>query len=112
MASQRSGIFFSTVSLMKIDTNRGQLFTLLRQKAVVLRLEAGSTEAGFLAAFCPISNTPTLVIIQYAVGHILGWIWLITSFSNGQLREQLVSGVAKEDFVSRVRKALGAEDTS
>jgi hypothetical protein len=39
--------------------------SLLEQKAVVLRLEAGSTDAGFLSAFCPVSNTPTFVVIQY-----------------------------------------------
>ena len=42
-----------------------QLASLLEQKAVLLRLEAGSTEAGFLSAFCSISDTPTFVVIQY-----------------------------------------------
>ncbi|KAF2184831.1 hypothetical protein K469DRAFT_708599 [Zopfia rhizophila CBS 207.26] len=70
----------------------GWLSSLLQQNAVLLRLEAGSTEAGFLSAFCPISNTPMLVVIH-----------------NGQLREQLVSGVGKDEFINRVRKVLGAE---
>lgn len=46
----------------------GQVEELLAQKAVLLRLEAGSTEAGFLAAFCPLSQIPTLVVIQYVRG--------------------------------------------
>jgi flagellar motility protein MotE (MotC chaperone) len=65
--------------------------SLLEQKAVVLRLEAGSTEAGFLSAFCTIEHVPTFVVIQ-----------------NGQLQEQLTSGISKDDFINRVRKVLGA----
>ncbi|CAI7668759.1 unnamed protein product [Penicillium bialowiezense] len=33
-------------------------------KAVVLRLIAGSPEAGFLASFCPVSKFPTVVLIK------------------------------------------------
>ncbi|KAF2648669.1 hypothetical protein K491DRAFT_698722 [Lophiostoma macrostomum CBS 122681] len=69
----------------------GWLSGLLVQKAVVLRLEAGSTEAGFLSAFCPISNIPTIVVIQ-----------------DGQLREQVSSGVGQDEFINRIRKVLGA----
>ncbi|KAL5384107.1 hypothetical protein DPSP01_005580 [Paraphaeosphaeria sporulosa] len=69
----------------------GWLSSLLEQKAVLLRLQAGSTEAGFLAAFCSISETPTFIVIQ-----------------NGQLQEQLSSGISQTDFVNRIRKVLGA----
>ncbi|KAF2440233.1 hypothetical protein P171DRAFT_435065 [Karstenula rhodostoma CBS 690.94] len=69
----------------------GWLSSLLEQKAVLLRLEAGSTEAGFLSAFCSISNTPTFIVIQ-----------------NGQLQEQLSSGISQNDFINRIRKVLGA----
>ncbi|KAF2265402.1 hypothetical protein CC78DRAFT_200890 [Lojkania enalia] len=69
----------------------GWVSSLLEQKAVVLRLQASTTEAGFLSAFCPISNIPTLVVIQ-----------------NGQLCEQLMSGIGKDEFINRVRKVLGA----
>ncbi len=41
-----------------------QVATLLEQKAVLLRLEAGSTEAGFLAAFCTLDKVPAFVAIQ------------------------------------------------
>ncbi|KAF9698709.1 hypothetical protein EKO04_002762 [Ascochyta lentis] len=64
---------------------------LLAQKAVLLRLENGSTEAGFLAAFCKIQSAPTLVVIH-----------------NGQLQLQLGSEVGQEEFVNSVRKVLGA----
>ncbi|CAI6336874.1 unnamed protein product [Periconia digitata] len=69
----------------------GWIENLLEQTAVLLRLEAGSTEAGFLSAFCTISSTPTFVVIH-----------------NGQLKEQLSAGISQDEFVNRVRKVLGA----
>ncbi|KZM20519.1 uncharacterized protein EKO05_0004524 [Ascochyta rabiei] len=69
----------------------GWISNLLAQKAVLLRLENGSTEAGFLAAFCKIESAPTLVVIH-----------------NGQLQLQLGSEVGQEEFVNSVRKVLGA----
>ncbi|KNG45849.1 ubx domain-containing protein [Stemphylium lycopersici] len=69
----------------------GWLSSLLAQKAILLRLEAGSTEAGFLAAFSDLSQTPTFVVIH-----------------NGQLQVQLKSNVNKNDFINSVRKVLGA----
>ena len=56
-----------------------------------MRLQAGSTEAGFLAAFTDISSIPTLVVIQ-----------------NGQLQLQLKSDITKNDFINSVRRVLGA----
>lgn len=56
-----------------------------------MRLENGSTEAGFLAAFCKIESAPTLVVIH-----------------NGKLQLQLGSDVSQEEFVNAVRKVLGA----
>jgi hypothetical protein len=41
-----------------------QVSQLLTARAVILRLQAGSQEAGFLAAFCPIGEVPSLVVIQ------------------------------------------------
>ncbi|KAF2997434.1 hypothetical protein E8E13_006060 [Curvularia kusanoi] len=69
----------------------GWLSSLLEQKAILLRLESGSTEAGFLAAFCKIESAPTLVIIH-----------------NGKLQLQLGSDVGQERFVNSVRNALSA----
>lgn len=43
-----------------------QVAQALNAKAVVLRLTAGSQEAGFLASFCPISKFPTVVLIKCA----------------------------------------------
>ncbi|EOA85657.1 uncharacterized protein SETTUDRAFT_177732 [Exserohilum turcica Et28A] len=69
----------------------GWLSSLLAQKAVLLRLEAGSTEAGFLAAFSDLAEIPTFVVIQ-----------------NGQLQVQLKSNVTKNDFINSIRRVLGA----
>ncbi|KAL3420198.1 ubx domain-containing protein [Phlyctema vagabunda] len=62
---------------------------LLSAQTVLLRLVAGSTEAGYLAAIFPLPKTPTFVIIQ-----------------NQQLREYLISGISKEDFCKRVKVVL------
>ncbi|KAE9980190.1 hypothetical protein EG328_000423 [Venturia inaequalis] len=70
----------------------GQVAQVLTTKAVVLRLQAGSQEAGFLAAFCPVNVVPILVVIH-----------------NGQLRETLTSGTEQDDFRERLCKALGEE---
>lgn len=64
----------------------------LEKEAVVLRLEAGSEEAGYLAAIFPLPKTPTVVIIK-----------------NGQLKEYLSAGTAKEEFVTRVASAFSAQ---
>lgn len=65
---------------------------LLGKGAVVLRLGAGSEEAGYLAAIFPLPKTPTLVVIK-----------------NGQLKEYISAGTSKGDFVSRVTKAFSAQ---
>jgi hypothetical protein len=57
-----------------------------------LRLEGGSTEAGFLAAFCDVSATPTFIVIH-----------------NGKLQLQLGKDVSKDEFVNSIRTILGAE---
>ncbi|KAF2752322.1 hypothetical protein M011DRAFT_394345 [Sporormia fimetaria CBS 119925] len=69
----------------------GWISNLLEQKAILLRIQAGSQEAGFLSAFCPLTTIPTLLVIQ-----------------NGQLQQQLVAGASKEEFINSLRKALGA----
>lgn len=58
----------------------------LSDETVLLRLVAGSQEAGYLAAIFPLPKTPSIVIIH-----------------NGQLKEYLTSGVSKEDFLRRIR---------
>jgi len=45
-----------------------QISRLLKERAVALRLAAGSQELGFLASFCPITKFPTVVVIRCAVG--------------------------------------------
>ncbi|KAJ5472546.1 hypothetical protein N7530_006547 [Penicillium desertorum] len=66
----------------------------LNAKAVVLRLTAGSQEAGFLASFCPISKFPTVVLIK-----------------NGTLKEYIGPDISKDDFRSRLIAALENEQT-
>lgn len=73
----------------------GTIAPLLGKDAVVLRLEAGSEEAGYLAAIFPLPKTPTVVVIR-----------------NGQLKEYVSAGTSKEDFVSRVSKAFSAQTGS
>ncbi|KAH7405738.1 hypothetical protein DE146DRAFT_649565 [Phaeosphaeria sp. MPI-PUGE-AT-0046c] len=69
----------------------GWVSALLADKAVLLRIEAGSTEAGFLAAFCSIESIPSLVVVQ-----------------NGQLQLQLKEDVTQTEFINAIRKVLGA----
>lgn len=63
----------------------------LEKDAVVLRLEAGSQEAGYLAAIFPLPKTPTVVIIK-----------------NGQLKEYVAAGKTKEEFLSMVGRAFAS----
>lgn len=67
----------------------------LEKDAVVLRLEAGSQEAGYLAAIFPLPKTPTLVIIK-----------------NGELKEYVAAGTAKDELLRRVGRAFSAEVAS
>ncbi|KAK3943181.1 UBX domain-containing protein 4 [Diplogelasinospora grovesii] len=66
----------------------------LASHAVLLRLEAGSQEEGFLAQLYPIPVKPTIVVVK-----------------NAELKEYIVAGVSKDDFVSRLRKSLQAAST-
>ncbi|KAG9243563.1 hypothetical protein BJ878DRAFT_510141 [Calycina marina] len=59
--------------------------TAIASQTVLLRLIAGSQEAGYLAAIFPLPKTPTLVVIE-----------------NGQLKEYIVSGVPKDEFLRRL----------
>ncbi|KAJ5198304.1 uncharacterized protein N7498_007421 [Penicillium cinerascens] len=68
---------------------------VLDAKAVLLRLTAGSQEAGFLTSFCPVSKFPTAVVIK-----------------NGTLQEYLTPEVSRDDLKSRLIAALeGRKDT-
>lgn len=68
------------------------LIDSLSTKAVILRIQAESTEASFLAAFCPIAVTPTFVVIH-----------------NGTVLEKVEGGVEKEEFLKRVGNAMGVD---
>ncbi|KAM0307383.1 hypothetical protein ACHAPM_000096 [Fusarium culmorum] len=58
---------------------------------VLLRLEAGSDEAGFLAQIFPLPRTPTVVIIK-----------------NGELKEYITPGTSKQDFLRRIEAAFNS----
>lgn len=51
-----------------------QVTTALTTKAVTLRLNAGSQEAGYLAAYYPIPMVPAFIVIQYV-------FYMITRFN-------------------------------
>jgi len=53
------------------DADHPKIAALLRSKTILLRLNFGSQEAGYLSAFCPLSQAPTLVIIEYVVWMVL-----------------------------------------
>ncbi|KAB8290511.1 hypothetical protein EYC80_010940 [Monilinia laxa] len=66
-----------------------ELSSQLQDRTVLLRLDAGSEEANYLAAIFPIPKVPTLVAI-----------W------NGELKEYLAAGINKQEFLTRLSKAL------
>lgn len=63
------------------------------EKAVLLRMEVGSKETGFLSAFCPVDEAPMLVVIQ-----------------NGQVLERIGAEVGREEFVGRILRAVGLKE--
>ncbi|KAI9733375.1 MAG: hypothetical protein M1834_003459 [Cirrosporium novae-zelandiae] len=67
----------------------------LEERAVVLPLKAHSQEAGFLATFVPVDQIPTLVVIE-----------------NGQLREHILPGATKDEFVLRVKTVISVRAAS
>lgn len=82
---------------------------MIESKAVALRLEAGSQQAGYLAAFCPFDATPFLAVIQYDFPtyspplHRPHWL---TKASQGQVEERFTSGITKNDFTRKLLFAL------
>ncbi|ROW10310.1 hypothetical protein VMCG_02123 [Cytospora schulzeri] len=64
----------------------------LEKDAVLLRLEAGSQEAGYLAALVPLPKNPTVVVIK-----------------NGELKEYISAGTSRDEFVRRVGGAFQAQ---
>ncbi|KAJ5288549.1 hypothetical protein N7478_001579 [Penicillium angulare] len=65
----------------------------LDTNAILLRIIAGSQEAGFLTSFCPIAKFPTVVVIK-----------------NGTLQEYLAPETSKDDFQSRLVGAVDPQD--
>ncbi|KAB5560179.1 hypothetical protein GE09DRAFT_1220836 [Coniochaeta sp. 2T2.1] len=94
-ALQQSKLVVCFVTDGESESQKWETEFLIRQplttKAVMLKLQAGSTEAGYLAAIFPLPKTPTLVIMN-----------------KGELKEYIAAGVSKEDFMARASKALGS----
>ncbi|KAK5696950.1 hypothetical protein LTR17_024145 [Elasticomyces elasticus] len=67
-----------------------ELSGVITEQAVLIKLSHGSTEAGFLAAFCKISSAPTLVVVR-----------------EGKVIDQIVGDVSRDDFTERLLAALG-----
>ncbi|KAI4238094.1 MAG: hypothetical protein LQ349_001332 [Xanthoria aureola] len=66
-----------------------EIVKLLSERTVALRIRAGSQEAGYLAAYFPVSNFPTMIIIY-----------------NGQLITHLQAGVEYDAFKNAISGAL------
>ncbi|KAI0534408.1 hypothetical protein GGR58DRAFT_483037 [Xylaria digitata] len=66
----------------------------LESQSVILRLLAGSEEAGYLEALFPVPKKPTIVVIQ-----------------NGQLKEYIASGTSREEFIRRLSKTISSGAT-
>ncbi|KAK5717081.1 hypothetical protein LTR15_008970 [Elasticomyces elasticus] len=67
-----------------------ELEEVITEQAVLIKLSHGSTEAGFLAAFCKISSAPTLVVVR-----------------EGKVIDQIEGDVSRDDFTERLLAALG-----
>lgn len=65
--------------------------TVVQAKTVLLRIDYGSKEASFLAAFCPVEKAPTLIIIH-----------------NGTVVDKLEGGLSYEEWTERLVEACGA----
>ncbi|KAI1337129.1 hypothetical protein F5Y15DRAFT_391496 [Xylariaceae sp. FL0016] len=65
--------------------------SLLEARSIVLRLQAGSEEAGFLEAMFPVPKKPTVLILE-----------------TGQLKEYLAAGTSKDEFIRRINAAFNS----
>ncbi|KAI9798611.1 MAG: hypothetical protein M1825_005309 [Sarcosagium campestre] len=73
--------------------NDSRVESALRENAIVLRLEYASQEAAYLAAYQPVEDYPTLIIIR-----------------NGELRAHVRAGITKESFIESLVSALQGSD--
>ncbi|RPB06254.1 hypothetical protein P167DRAFT_580879, partial [Morchella conica CCBAS932] len=71
-----------------------EVLPLLRSRCVLLRLQAGSVEAGFLAAFCPIQAVPYLVVVK-----------------NGAMVANVAAGATRDEFMDGIKAALTETET-
>ena len=78
-----------------ISDDQPPLGLIIQDHAVLLRLEFGSKEAGFLAAFVKVEKAPTMVVIK-----------------DGKVLEKLEGGIGKEEFAQRLLNGVGLSDMS
>ncbi|KAK3048985.1 hypothetical protein LTR09_009639 [Extremus antarcticus] len=73
-----------------ISSDTPPLGLLLGEKAVLLKMEFGTKEAGFLKAFVDIESAPTMVVID-----------------KGKVVEMVEGSVGREEFTERLLRAVG-----
>ena len=78
---------------------------VLAEKAVLLRIDAGSQESGFLSAFCAVDRAPKLIIIRY-VGVHTSVIPTDTRFRNGSVLEDIEPGISREEWMMRITSCV------
>lgn len=66
-----------------------ELYFLARRNTIMLHIKAGSDEADFLSAFCPIAQTPALVVID-----------------NGRVCLHIEMKVGQEEFWTRFKDCI------
>lgn len=88
-----------------------QVFCIIRNALVLVRLQAGSAEAGFLAAFCPIQAVPYLVVIRCVPDIHRSCVHPLTlCCRNGILVANIAAGASEDEFVEAMKKAASPID--
>ncbi|CCX30266.1 Similar to UBX domain-containing protein 7; acc. no. P38349 [Pyronema omphalodes CBS 100304] len=72
-----------------------EVFESLKTDAILLRLQAGSEDAGLLAAVCPVEEIPHLLVTR-----------------GGTLLLQLKPGVSRQEFTSSLKSAIARPPAS
>lgn len=73
-----------------ISDDEPPLGLIIADKAVLLKMDFGSKEAGFLAAFVKVEKAPTMVVVK-----------------DGKVLEKMEGGIGREEFVERLMQAVG-----
>lgn len=68
---------YATPAAGTVVADPPQVAQVLGERSVLLRLAAGTQEAGFLTSFCPIAELPTVVVIKCVNIIPLGFLVLV-----------------------------------